>query len=159
MLQATFYVHAIDSIQKIYIYWKNVTSLQSNVSPHQLSPNSKGAGGIVDRWHLRRCREGATETQVPHRVVVHSWQIFGDGDSDRAVLLGESVLELDLLVIVDGVEIAHRVVVQPDTVLAAGILGQRIGTVAGGCSVETQVNGGTGGDGRVVGNALEDVDA
>lgn len=114
---------------------------------YQSSPDSKGTGGIVDRWHLRGCRERTTETQVPHRVVVHSWQIFGDGDSDRAVLLGESVLELDLLVIVDGVEIAHRVVVQPDTVVAAGILGQRIGTVAGGCSVETQVNGGTGGDG------------
>lgn len=38
-------------------------------------------------------------------------------------------------------------VVQPDAVVAAGILGQRIGTVAGGCSVETQIDGGTGGDG------------
>lgn len=85
-------------------------------------------------------------------------QILGDGDVDHAVLLGEAVLELDLLVVVDGVEPADRVVVKPDTVVVPGILGQGVSTVGGRSPVEAQVNGGSGGDGRVVGDALEDVD-
>lgn len=132
----------------------------NNNKRHRIScPNRKRTRRVVDGRHLRSRRQRSVQSQVPHRVVLNGGQILGDGDVDHAVLLGEAVLELDLLVVIDGVEPADPVVVEPDTAVVPGKLGQRVSTVRGRSAIEAQVDGGSGGDRRVVGDALEDVDA
>lgn len=57
------------------------------------------------------------------------------------------------------VEVANRVVVQPDAVVVTRVLGQGVRAAGGRGAVEADVDGGAGGDGGVVGDALVDIDA
>lgn len=63
------------------------------------------------------------------------------------------------MIVVDRVQVANGVVVQPDAVVVTRVLGQGVLAVGGRDTVEADVDGGAGGDGGVVGDALVDVDA
>lgn len=56
----------------------------------------------------------------------------------------------------DSVKVSDRVVVEIDRIIRSLILGQRLAVL--GVAVELDVNLSAGSDGRVVGDALEDVD-
>lgn len=109
--------------------------------------------------YLRRSGQAAVHPQIPDGLIVDSGQVLGDGDGHGTVLLGNVALDLDALVEFEVVQVARGVVVQPHGVGFTGVLGQRIVAVGGGRAVELQVNLGTGADGGVVGDALEDIDA
>jgi len=121
--------------------------------------DSKRTRRIVNSGHLRRRRQRATQTQIPHAVVAHSGQILGDGDGHLAILLREAIRELNLVIVVDHVQVANGIVVQPDAVVLTRVLGQGVLAVGGRGTVEADVDGGAGGDGRVIRDALVDVDA
>lgn len=109
--------------------------------------------------YLGGIRQVRVHPQIPDGVVLDGGHVLGDGDGDGAVRLADAGLQLERLVKGDGVQLAHGVVVQPDAVGARLVLVQGVGAVSCRGTVEPQINLVAGGYGRVVGDALIDVDA
>lgn len=101
-----------------------------------LRSDGKRSRRVINSRHLWSTRQRSTQTQIPDTIVVDGRQILGDRDGDLAIFLGESVLELDFLVVVDDVHAANRVIIEPNIVVVTGILCQRVLAVSGGRPVE-----------------------
>ena len=99
-------------------------------------PDGERSSRVINSRHLWSLRQRSTQTQIPGTIVVDGRQILGDRDGDLAIFLGESVLELDFLVVVDDVHAANRVIIEPNIVVVTGILCQRVLAVSGGRPVE-----------------------
>ena len=121
--------------------------------------DSKRTRGIVNRRHLRRRRQRTAQTQIPHTLLIHGGKILRDSNGHLAILLREAIRELNLVIVVDRVQVANGVALQPDAVVVTRVLGQGVIAVGGRGTVEADVDGGAGGDGRVIRDALVDVDA
>lgn len=111
------------------------------------------------RAYLRSCRQRSSQPQIPNSPILNLGQVLRNFNRHRTHRLGNIASNLDLRIEVDGVQVAHGVVVQEDCVVAAGVLGQGVCAVRCRGTVEAEVDGLSGCHGRVVGDALVDVDA
>lgn len=86
-------------------------------------------------------------------------EVLGNLHINRMRRPGNAVDDLDFLVKGDGVKVAHRVVIEPHAVLVGRVFRQRVRAVSRWLAIEAQVDRLAGYHGRVVGDALEDIDA
>lgn len=114
---------------------------------------------LQSETNLRRSGQRGANSQIPNRPVLDLGQILWDLDINDTHRLGNSISNLDLLIKMDGIEVANGVVVQPHAVIVARVFVQRVRAVRCWLAIEAQVNGLTSCHSRVVGDALVDVDA
>lgn len=74
-------------------------------------------------------------------------QVLRDSDIDKTRVLLDTVRNLDRLIEGDGIQVAHRVIVQPHIVVFAGVLAQWVWAASGGLAVEVDTHGLASGDG------------
>lgn len=125
---------------------------------HKVTSKDSGTGRRKEKAYLRSRRQRSPQPQVPNSPILNLGQILRNLNCHRTHRLRNISSNLDLRIEVDGVQVAHGVVVQEDRVVAAGVLGQRVCAVRCRGTVEAEVDGLSGCYGRVVGDALVDVD-
>lgn len=74
-------------------------------------------------------------------------QVLRDSDINNTRLLLNTIRNLDSLVEGDGIQLAHGVIVQPNTVVVAGILAQWVWATSRGLAVEADTHGLASGNG------------
>lgn len=120
---------------------------------------SKDSSTPKAQTYQRSRRQRSSQPQIPNSPILNLGQVLGNLNRHRTHRFGNIASNLDLRIEMDGVQVAHGVVVQEDRVVAAGVLGQRVCAVRCRGTVEAEVDGLSGFHGRVVGDALVDVDA
>lgn len=108
--------------------------------------------------HLRRIGKHGIQTQVPVRVILNLRQSGRNSNSHVLCSTRDTVDNLGLGIVAQIAQVAVGVVVQPDAVVAGGVLVED-GVAAVAVPVEGDLDGGAGGQGGVLGDALVDVDA
>lgn len=114
---------------------------------------------LYSKTNLRRRRQHSPHPQIPNRAILNLGQILRNFHINNTHRLRDPIHDLDLLVKVDGVQVAHGIVVQPDAVVVAGVFVQWVWAVGRRLAVEAEVDCLAGCYGGVVGDALVDVDA
>lgn len=108
--------------------------------------------------HLGRINKNSINTEIPVRIILNLGQIRRDSHSDVVRSTRDVVRDLRVGIIAQIAQVAGRVVVQPDAVVAGELVEAAVGAALG-VAVEGELHGGSGGQGGVLGDALVDVDA
>ena len=109
--------------------------------------------------YLWRSLQNGVKSQIPNILVIDLGDVCRNLDIDSIGCTRDVVCNLDLLVVLEVVAVADRVVIQPNTVLSSRVFGQWVTAVDSRFTIEAKVNGLTLSHSRVLGDALIDIHA